>query len=193
MRQIFTLAAFSVTALAATPALAHTGHSASGFAAGLMHPINGLDHLLVMLGVGLWAAQLGGRNLWLVPLAFVATMLLGAGLSLGGLPLPQVELGIAGSVIAIGLLIGLGARLPGGLAAALVALLAIFHGHAHGSELPTAASATFYAMGIVLSTLALHGIGLVLGLGVRRVAKPALACAAGFATAVLGGAILAGI
>lgn len=192
MRQILSAFILVAASLAATPAFAHSGHGTSSLAAGLAHPFNGLDHLLAMIGVGLWAMQLGGRNLWAVPLAFVATMAVGACGSLLGLPLPQVELGIAGSVVAIGLLVGFGAKLPSGMAAALVALFAFFHGHAHGSELPEAASALGYGLGFVISTTLLHGIGLSLGFVPGRWAKPGLARSAGFVSAALGGAWLAG-
>lgn len=183
------LAAFS---LFATPAFAHTGFHATGFWAGLSHPFNGLDHVLVMAGIGIWAAQLGGRHLWLVPLAFVVTMIVGAGLALAQVPLPAVELGIAGSVIAIGVLVGVGARMPSGAAAALVGLMALFHGHAHGTELPEMASAWSYAAGFVASTTALHVIGLGVGLAVFRLARPAVLRIAGLATALIGVVMVSG-
>ncbi|WP_374371426.1 HupE/UreJ family protein [Dongia sp.] len=192
MRQILPAFIFVAASLAATPAFAHTGHGSSGFAAGLVHPFNGLDHLLVMIGVGLWAMQLGGRNLWLVPLAFMVTMAIGAASSLFALPLPQVELGIAGSVVVIGLLVAFGAKLPSGMAATIVALLSFFHGHAHGSELPEAASALGYGLGFMISTAILHSIGLGLGSAFARLAKPMLARGVGFLAAILGGALLAG-
>ncbi|MDY0872439.1 HupE/UreJ family protein [Dongia rigui] len=185
-------AAIAALTLMATPAFAHTGFHASGFVAGLSHPFNGLDHVLVMAGIGIWAIQLGGRNLWLVPLAFVATMVLGAGLALMNFPLPEVELGIAGSVVVIGMLVGFGARLPAGTAAALIALMALFHGHAHGTELPAMASVWGYAAGFVLSTAMLHAIGLGLGLAVFRLARPAVLRAAGVLTALAGLAMVSG-
>lgn len=185
-------AAVAAFTLFATPAFAHTGFHANGFMAGLSHPFNGLDHMLVMAGIGIWAAQLGGRNLWLVPLVFVATMIAGAGLALASFPLPEVELGIAGSVIAIGLLIGAGARLPSGAAATLVGLMALFHGHAHGTELPEMASAWSYAAGFMLSTAALHVVGLGLGLAVFRAARPVLLRLAGVALALAGMVMVSG-
>lgn len=181
-----------VLTLIATPALAHTGFHTTGFAAGLSHPFNGLDHMLVMAGIGIWAAQLGGRNLWLVPLAFLVTMILGAGLALIGFPLPHAELGIAGSVIATGMLIGLGTRLPSAAAGALVALMALFHGHAHGTELPAMASAWSYAAGFMLSTSLLHVIGLGLGLVTFKCARPVALKLAGLLTMMAGGAMVAG-
>jgi urease accessory protein len=186
------LAASAALISLATPAFAHTGLHSNGFAAGFAHPFSGLDHLLAMAGVGVWAAQLGGRNLWRVPLAFVGTMLLGALLSGIAVPLPQVELGIAGSVLAIGLLVGFGAKMPGASAAALVALMALFHGHAHGSALPATASAWSYVAGFVLATSLLHAAGLGLGLGAFRFARPVFLKAAGLAAALAGGALVAG-
>lgn len=191
-RTLTRLAAAAALTLLATPAFAHTGLHGFGFAAGLAHPFNGLDHMLVMAGIGIWAAQLGGRNLWLVPLAFVATMLLGAGLALVGFPLPQVELGIAGSVIAIGLLVGLGTKLPSAAASALVALMAVFHGHAHGTDLPAMASAWTYAAGFVLSTSLLHVIGLGLGLVTFKYTRPMVLKIVGLLTMMAGGAMVAG-
>lgn len=186
------LITFPVLTFVATPAFAHTGLHGLGFAAGLSHPFNGLDHLLVMAGIGVWAAQLGGRNLWLVPLAFVATMILGAMLALAGFPLPDVELGVAGSVIVIGLLVSLGTRMPSAAAGALVALMALFHGHAHGTELPSMASAWSYGAGFVLTTGALHLVGLGLGWAVFNYAKPAVLKIAGAVTVIAGGAMVAG-
>lgn len=192
MRKSLFLLIPPVLVAATAPALAHTGHGAGGLEAGLLHPFNGLDHLLAMIGVGFWARQLGGRNLWLVPAAFVGAMAAGAGASLLGMPLPQIELGIAGSVIIIGLLVAFGTRLPSGLAAALVALLAFCHGHAHGSELPGATSALTYGIGFVIATAGLHGVGLGLGLAQARAALPSVARLAGGATALLGTALAAG-
>lgn len=187
-KTLTSLAALAGFVFLTTPALAHTGLHSTGFAAGISHPLGGLDHLLVMAGTGIWAARLGGRDLWLVPLAFVGAMIMGAAVALIGFPLPYVELGIAGSVIVIGLLAGLGARLPG--AAALVAALAVFHGHAHGTELPKMASAWSYGAGFVLSTGLLHAIGIGLGLAAylfrpvlrsagAETAAPSLVCQTG--------------
>lgn len=191
-RTLTRLAAAAAISLFATPAFAHTGFHAGGFAAGLSHPFSGLDHMLVMAGIGVWAAQLGGRNLWLVPSAFLVTMIAGAGLALIGFPLPHVELGIAGSVIATGLLIALGTRLPSGAAAGLVALMALFHGHAHGTELPAMASAWSYAAGFILSTSLLHAIGLGVGWTAIQYAKSTAIKIAGLLAAFVGGAMVAG-
>ncbi|MFO0838182.1 MAG: HupE/UreJ family protein [Phycisphaerae bacterium] len=172
----------------AVPALAHTGPTpiAGGLLSGIAHPLSGLDHLLVMLGVGLWAAQLGGRAIWLLPATFVATMLIGAGLALNGVPLPAVEAGIAASVVAIGLLIALARRLPAAVNLALVALFAVFHGHAHGHELAIGASWLEYLSGFALTTTGLHAVGIALGVSIMRGWANTPVRAAGAAMATLG-------
>ncbi len=131
---------------------------------GVEHPFSGLDHILAMVAVGLWAAQLGGRALWLVPLTFVLTMAVGGALGLLGLQLPMVELGIAGSVLVFGVLVALASRLPLAASMALVGLFALFHGYAHGTEMAAGSSALWYGLGFMLSTAALHltGIGVAL-------------------------------
>ena len=137
--------------VAATPALAHTGvGSVSGFSAGFGHPIGGLDHVLAMVAVGILAAQLGGKSAWLVPASFVTMMVIGGILGINGVHVPFVELGIVGSVIILGAVIALGRELPMGLAMALVGLFAIFHGHAHGTEMPMDASGLEYAFGFII-------------------------------------------
>jgi urease accessory protein len=176
------------------PALAHTGIGAHshGFAAGVLHPLMGLDHLLAMLGVGVWAAQLGKRAIWLVPAAFVAVMIAGAGLAIAGAPLPMVEFGIAGSVLVIGALIAFGARLPVGLAMGLAGLFALFHGHAHGTELPGFADPAAYGAGFVVATALLHVAGVGIALALRQHAGKLPFRVAGAAMAVVGGGLLLG-
>jgi urease accessory protein len=189
------IASAAVMGLAlATPAFAHTGVGAHshGFAAGFLHPLMGLDHMLAMLGVGVWAAQLGKRAAWLVPAAFVAVMIAGAGLALSGIAMPMVEFGIAGSVLAIGALIAFGARLPIGLAMGLAGLFALFHGHAHGTELPGFAHPAAYGAGFVIATALLHVAGLGIALAVRRHAAKLPFRVAGAAMAVVGGGLLLG-
>lgn len=151
--------------LFAGTASAHTGdHAASGFADGLAHPFMGLDHLLAMIAIGLWAAQQGGRALWAIPAAFVGAMGLGFVLAGSGWLLPNIEPAIAVSVLALGLLVAMRqhASLLAGMAVA--AVFALFHGMAHGLEMPQAASPMLYALGFVLATACLHGAGLVSGL-----------------------------
>lgn len=156
------LSSIAAMTLLAAPAFAHTGVGAtSGFAAGVAHPLFGLDHLLAMVAVGAWAALLGGRALWLVPAAFVAAMLVGGGVALAGVDLPMVETGIALSVVVLGALVAVNARVVVGAGMAVVALFALFHGHAHGSELPAGLSAAGYALGFAISTAVLHGAGIV--------------------------------
>ena len=151
--------------LPALPALAHSDHGqAGGFLAGLLHPVGGLDHVLAMVAVGLWGAQLGSPALWVLPVAFPMVMALGGFLALIGIPLPGVELGIALSAVVLGAAV-LGALRPPLLAAAvIVALFAIFHGHAHGVELPAGADGLAYSIGFVVSTGLLHAAGIVMGL-----------------------------
>jgi urease accessory protein len=196
MRRIPTLAAMLTLGGVATPALAHTGVSAThDLAHGLLHPLSGLDHMLAMVAVGLYAAQLGGRGLWLLPSAFVGTMAVGGLLGYLGAPIPMVEQGIALSVVAMGAVIALGVRLPAAVATVLVAVFALAHGHAHGSEGASLASFLPYAAGFVAATLLLHGAGIAAGLALDRLgALPAAAlkCAAGVAGVVAGVAFLAG-
>lgn len=160
-----TLLAVAVVLASAGPAAAHPGHDAgTGFAYGFAHPLLGLDHLLAMMAVGLWAARIGGRALVIVPAAFLGVMALGGLAGAAGIGLPMVELGIAGSVLVLGLLIAAAPQLPLWATAAIVALFAVFHGHAHGTEMPEAALGLFYGLGFVLATALLHGIGLGIGL-----------------------------
>lgn len=150
-------------------ALAHTGVGATGgLALGFAHPIGGLDHLLAMIAVGLFAATLGGRALWAVPATFVAVMALGGALGMLAFPLPYVELGIALSVVVLGLAVALRRPWPVAAAMALVAVVAVFHGHAHGAEMPVDASSLAYATGFVAATAVLHLVGIAAGLGVAK-------------------------
>ena len=176
--------------LAAGPALAHTGHGpVSGFAAGLGHPVGGLDHLLAMVAVGAWSAlALPMRQAWVAPLAFVLAMLAGAGLAFAGVGLPMVEAMILASVVAMGVLVALRLPLPAAVGAALVAAFALFHGHAHGSEAAGAASA--YMAGFALSTAALHIAGVGAGLLLRH--SRLASGLAGSAVAAAGIALIAG-
>ncbi len=156
-----------------TPASAHLlGMHGAGFEAGVAHPFSGLDHLFAMLAVGIWAAQQGGRALWAIPLAFVGTLVAGGLLAINGIHLPLVEPGIAASLLVLGLLIATSARLPVSAGAALVGLFALWHGHAHGTELPEAASPAGYAIGFVIASVALHGIGILLGRRIHAAALP---------------------
>jgi urease accessory protein len=146
-------------------ALAHTGvGEATGFAHGFGHPIGGVDHLLAMFAVGLWAAQMGKRALWLVPSVFVGVMVLGGVLGFSGLSVPFVEAGIVTSVLILGVLIAGAVKLPLVHSAFIVGLFAIFHGYAHGAEMPLALGAASYTFGFALATAVLHLAGMGIGM-----------------------------
>jgi urease accessory protein len=157
-----------MTTLLATlwPALAwaHTEEGrAEGLLAGLHHPISGLDHVLAMVSVGLWGAQLGAPAVWMLPVTFPMVMALGGMLGLMGVPVPGVEVGIALSGIMLGLAVLTEWRPPIWAAAVIVGFFAVFHGHAHGSELPAGASGLLYSIGFVAATGTLHAIGIGIG------------------------------
>lgn len=146
-------------------AYAHVGvGETSGLMHGLMHPVSGLDHVCAMLAVGLWAAQMGGRSVWAVPLTFVSVMVLGGALPMLNIGLPFVEQGIVLSVLLLGVLIAASIRLPLWLSSSLVGLFALWHGHAHGAEMPVLASGLAYVLGFVFVTALLHLIGVVFGI-----------------------------
>ncbi len=149
-------------------AFAHPGHNVSGFAAGLMHPFSGLDHLLAMVAVGLWAAQGGGRKVWLLPATFMTMLAVGAGVSMSWQSLPLVETGIAVSVLALGLLIALSLQLPANTSVAICALFGLLHGYAHGLELPQSAAPAAYALGFLAATATLHLGGIATGIATRQ-------------------------
>lgn len=162
-----------ILALISAPASAHLlGMHGAGFESGVTHPFTGLDHLLAMLAVGIWAAQQGGRALWTIPLAFVGMMSLGGMLALTGMQMPMVETGIATSLLVLGLLVAFSARLPLAAGATLTGLFALFHGYAHGIEIPLAASPAAYAVGFIAATSALHGLGIALGKYMKLRALP---------------------
>jgi urease accessory protein len=181
----FTL--FAMTGMLFTPAVfAHTfGAHGAGFAEGLAHPFLGLDHTLAMVAVGLWAAQLGGPALWRVPSAFVAAMAAGAFLANPSMNSTWLETAIGGSVLGLGLLVAFAMRLPGILGLLAVALLASFHGYAHGLEIPEAASPLGYGLGFMLATASLHVVGVLLGLSMGRFRFVARAGGMAIATAGL--------
>ena len=182
-------------ALALVPTLAHAhpGHGATtgGVGWGLAHPFSGLDHILAMIAVGLWAVQLGKRALWLLPLSFVCSMVVGAALGMGGVRLPFVEPAILGSVIGLGALVAFATRLPLSASAALVSIAALFHGQAHGSEMPANASGLLTAAGFVLATATLHAAGIALGLTLQHTAQQRTLRLAG--AAILSAAFLIGL
>ena len=159
---VLTLAGVSL--VVALPVLAHEGGDiAGGFVAGFLHPLFGFDHVVAMVAVGLWGAVLGSPAIWVLPVAFPIVMALGGALGVRGVALPGVEAGIALSAIILGLMVALAVRLPLPAACMLVGFFAIFHGHAHGTELPTAATPLAYSLGFVLATGMLHVSGIALG------------------------------
>ena len=147
-----------------TALLLHDVHGAGGFGSGLLHPLTGPDHLVAMVAVGLWGAQLGKRAAVLLPVAFPLVMALGALLGMSGVALPGVEVGIAASALLLGLAVLAEWRAPLPLAVALVAAFAVLHGHAHGTELPAGEDGLRYSAGFVLSTGLLHAAGIAIGL-----------------------------
>jgi urease accessory protein len=185
----------TLSLLAISPvAFAHPGHLAgSGFATGLLHPFTGLDHLLAMIAVGLWAAQRGGRYLYIVPASFVTMMAVGAIAGAAGFSLPLVEPGILGSLIVFGLLIALDARLPLVAGMAIIGSFALFHGYAHAVEMPAQAHLAVFGSGMLLSSIALHLVGIGAGrLGKARIHQVALRASGGL-IAVVGLFLFAGI
>lgn len=182
----------ALLALIPAAAMAHTGPGAhSGLMAGLEHPLGGEDHVLAMVAVGLWAAMVGGRALWALPVAFVTGMVLGGFMGFEGLPLPGAEPMILASIIILGVLAALAAKLPVWLSAAICLGFGLFHGHAHGAEGPEAGMLA-YAAGFVASTAALHLGGIALGLGLTRVGGRVAARIAGAAAAVAGAVLAIG-
>ena len=187
------LIATAALGASAAPAFAHLDPAEHGsLAAGLSHPFFGADHVLAMVAVGLWAAQIGGRALWAVPAAFVAMMAVGFGLALAAVPLPFVEPAILASVVALGLIVAMAVRFDVAPAAAIVGMLALFHGHAHGGELGPAGAWSF-AAGFIIATALLHAAGVGLGIALARLSSNGtLARRLGGVTALAGVALIFG-
>ena len=160
-------------------------NDARGFGSGFAHPLHGLDHILVMVAVGLWAAQLGGRARWLVPASFVGVMALGGALAMAGLRVPFTEEGILLSVLVLGVLIAVAARFPLAASMAIVGVFAFFHGHSHGAEMPANAVSYAYGVGFALATVLLHASGIALANAVNSARLPVVRWA-GAAIAVAG-------
>lgn len=178
---------------AAMPAYAHVGiGTTSSFTAGFMHPLSGLDHMTVMIAVGLWAALKGGRAIWAWPAAFVGVMLGGAALGIAHVPVPFVEPGILASVVALGLLVALAVDLPVSAGVAIIGLFALFHGHAHGTEVPENAGGLEYMAGFAVATALLHAVGIAAGLGLGLRFR-GLARVAGAACAAIGVGLAFGV
>jgi urease accessory protein len=171
IRATLKLSAVALTLLPVT-ASAHIGvGDTHGFAHGFSHPLSGIDHMLAMVAVGLFAAQLGGRALWLVPATFVSVMALAGVAGMAGVELPFVEIGIALSVVVLGLAVAFQLSVPTLGAMTLVGFFAIFHGHAHGSEMPESTSGLAYGAGFMCATVLLHAIGIFLGLSIAHAGK----------------------
>jgi len=185
------VALFAITQVAS----AHPGHVGphGGFGAGAAHPISGLDHLLAMLAVGLCAAQIGGRAFWMLPVTFLASMLVGELVAVGGGGVPMVEQGIAASVLVMGLMLATGSRVSLPAVMALIGLFAIFHGYAHGAEMQPGTGYASYAMGFIGTTAMLHAIGIAMGQLFKRTAGIALPRLAGASIAACGFALLMGL
>lgn len=188
----FLIAAFA-TILTPAAASAHTGvGDASGMAHGFLHPIGGMDHVLAMISVGFFAYMLGGRALLLVPAAFVAMMAAGGALGMAGAPVPFVELGIGLSIMVIGMAAALGRRMPTASAMALVGIFAVFHGAAHGAEMPQDSSGLAYAAGFMLATALLHGAGIAACFAAARLSGGLPAARIGGGAVALAGAAMLG-
>jgi len=172
-------------------AFAHTGvgHT-TGFQSGFGHPFSGADHMLAMVAVGLWAAQMGGRAVWAIPAAFVTLMVGGGLLGIAGIPLPFVEEGILASVLVFGVLIAGAYRLPVVAGALIVGCFAVFHGHAHGAEMSSAMGAISYSLGFAIATTLLHAGGIAGGMVCKALCNEKVTRFAGVAI-TLGGAYLA--
>ena len=181
---------------AVSGAEAHGGAGAvSGTVAGFTHPIGGLDHVLAMIAVGMLAAQQGGKALWSIPLAFVVMMLVGGAVGVAGVAIPFVEQGILGSIIILGFVVALGRAMSMPLAMAMVGLFAVFHGHAHGTEMPVDASGALYGFGFAIATAMLHVSGIGAAVSAQKFARqvaPVLVRIGGGIIATLGMAMLAG-
>jgi len=176
------------------PALAHVGHgSTESFAAGIAHPLSGLDHMAVMIAVGLWAALKGGRALWIWPCAFVGVMLIGGALGMAHVPVPFVEPGILASVVALGLLVALAIDLPVWLGAVIIGAFALLHGHAHGSEVAENIGGIEYMAGFALATATLHLVGIGFAQVMTRASlRPAIRIA-GVVCVLIGAGLFAGV
>jgi urease accessory protein len=188
------LALVAASVLLASQGQAHTGEGiAGGLVSGFTHPLFGWDHVVAMVAVGLWGAFLGAPAIWILPVVFPLVMAFGGALGVIGVPMPAVETGIALSGVVLGLMVALAVRAPIQVAAVMVGLFAIFHGYAHGAELPEAANPFAYALGFVVATGMLHMLGIGFGFLTRVPYGQYAIRAAGVGIAAVGGAFLVGI
>ena len=184
----------AVLLLFASVTYAHEGAGvAGGFYSGFMHPVLGWDHVAAMVAVGLWGAFLGNPAIWILPVVFPMVMALGGAIGVAGIELPAVETGIATSAVILGAMVAFAARPPIWVAAVIVGAFAIFHGHAHGTELPAAANPLAYSLGFVIATGLLHLCGIAFGLLVRWPAGTVLVRAGGGVIALAGVGFLTGV
>jgi urease accessory protein len=180
--------------LVSSPALAHVGvGSTASFSAGVAHPLSGLDHVTVMIAVGLWAALKGGRALWVWPMVFVGVMLVGGALGMAHVPVPFAEPGILASVVALGLLVALAVDMPVWLGAIMIGAFALLHGHAHGSEVAETVSGAEYMAGFALATAALHVTGIGFALAMQHAQWRFSIRIAGAVCVLIGAGLLAGV
>jgi urease accessory protein len=194
MKQLYTLFLSLILFTSSSLAFAHTdGGIAGGFVSGLMHPVLGWDHVVAMVAVGLWGAFLGSPAIWILPVVFPMVMAFGGAIGVMGIPIPAVETGIALSAIVLGAMVALAIRPPIWIAAIIVGSFAIFHGHAHGTELPSAANPIAYSIGFVLATGLLHLSGIAFGLLVRWPTGKVAVQAGGSVISLVGVGFLTGI
>ena len=183
-----------ILTLGSSAAFAHVGRaSTASFSAGVAHPLSGLDHMAVMIAVGLWAALKGGRALWVWPAAFVGVMLIGGALGMAHVAVPFVESGILASVVALGLVVALAVDLPVAAGAAIVSVFALLHGHAHGTEVAETMSGAEYMTGFALATATLHLIGVGFAQTMQRAQLRPLIRIAGVACVLIGVGLLTGV
>lgn len=187
-----TLVAFAVAGFDSA-AFAHLGDHSGGLAGGIAHPFSGLDHILAMVAVGLWASQLARPACWLLPATFPAVMAIGAFLGTSGLVLPWAEPAIAASVLVFGAVIAFALRPSLAVSALLIALFAMFHGYSHGVEAPAQGSVLAYDAGFIVATLALHAIGFAIGAIANHASVRFVARGAGAAIAAIGVVLLAAV
>ncbi|NOQ52248.1 MAG: hypothetical protein GQ578_08560 [Desulfuromonadaceae bacterium] len=188
-KNVYAISLVILSAICLMPlsALAHTGvGGTTGFGSGFGHPIGGADHLLAMLAVGLWAAQMAGRAIWAIPSAFVIVMILGGILGISGIPAPYVEEGILLSVLVLGILIATAFKFPLAISALIVGIFAVFHGHAHGTEMPLAIGGLSYSIGFSIATVLLHAFGIAIGVALQKLNIEKVVRFAGGAIAISG-------
>ncbi|WP_168197767.1 HupE/UreJ family protein [Pseudolabrys sp. FHR47] len=192
MKRLLSTAAVLVAS--GVPAFAHVGHGATeSFAAGMAHPLSGLDHITVMVAVGLWAALKGGKALWAWPAAFVGVMLVGGAMGMEHFDLPFVEPAILASVVALGLLVALAVDLPVAVGAAIIGAFALFHGYAHGMEAGENIGGLEYMAGFAIATAALHATGIAFAIVAARNSLRPLVRIAGAVCVVIGAGLIGGV